>query len=93
MPCYFSEPFSSEYRTHLKHIKPQGLQSKTINAYARAIRRMGACCAGAMLVEQRRSVHPPTRRHRNKVKSTPTSKQDKKIFSVGRKLPLRTGLV
>ncbi|WP_228768244.1 hypothetical protein [Limnohabitans sp. DM1] len=37
----FPEPFSSAYRTHLQHLKLKGLQPKTIDAYARAIRRMG----------------------------------------------------
>ncbi len=34
-------PFSSAYRTNLQHLKLKGLQLKTIDAYARAIRRMG----------------------------------------------------
>ena len=40
-PSAFPEPFSSTYRSHLKHLKLKGLQSKTIDAYARTIRRMG----------------------------------------------------
>lgn len=40
-PAIFPEPFSSAYRTHLQHLKLKGLQPKTIDAYARAIRRMG----------------------------------------------------
>lgn len=40
-PAAFAEPFSSSYRTHLQHLKLKGLQPKTIDAYARAIRRMG----------------------------------------------------
>jgi site-specific recombinase XerD len=40
-PAAFSEPFSSAYRTHLQHLLLKGLQPKTIDAYARAIRRMG----------------------------------------------------
>ena len=40
-PAAFAEPFSSSYRTHLQHLKLTGLQPKTIDAYARAIRRMG----------------------------------------------------
>ena len=40
-PAAFPEPFSIAYRTHLKHLKLKGLQPKTIDAYARAIRRMG----------------------------------------------------
>ena len=33
--------FDRQYQTHLKHLKLKGLQPKTIEAYARAIRRMG----------------------------------------------------
>ena len=31
--------FDQNYQTHLKHLKLKGLQPKTIEAYARAIRR------------------------------------------------------
>lgn len=34
--------FDKHYRQHLKHLKLKGLQPKTIEAYARAIRRVGA---------------------------------------------------
>jgi site-specific recombinase XerD len=34
--------FKRQYQTHLKHLKLKGLQPKTIEAYARAIRRIGA---------------------------------------------------
>ena len=40
-PSAYPEPFASRYRTHLQHLKLKGLQPKTIDAYARAIRRMG----------------------------------------------------
>ncbi len=33
--------FDQRYQTHLKHLKLKGLQPKTIDAYAHAIRRMG----------------------------------------------------
>lgn len=33
--------FERQYQTHLKHLKLKGLQPKTIDAYARGIRRMG----------------------------------------------------
>lgn len=33
--------FDQRYQSHLKHLKLKGLQPKTIEAYARAIRRMG----------------------------------------------------
>jgi len=33
--------FDQHYQTHLKHLKLKGLQPKTIDAYSRAIRRMG----------------------------------------------------
>ena len=34
--------FKQHYQTHLKHLKLKGLQPKTIDAYARALRRIGA---------------------------------------------------
>lgn len=34
--------FDRQYQTHLKHLKLKGLQPKTIEAYARAVRRIGA---------------------------------------------------
>lgn len=34
-------PFKQNYQNHLKHLKLKGLQPKTIEAYARAIRRIG----------------------------------------------------
>ena len=34
--------FKQNYQTHLKHLKLKGLQPKTIEAYSRAIRRVGA---------------------------------------------------
>jgi site-specific recombinase XerD len=37
-----AEHFDRQYQTHLKHLKLKGLQPKTIDAYARAIRRIGA---------------------------------------------------
>jgi integrase/recombinase XerD len=33
--------FKHQYETHLKHLRLKGLQPKTIEAYARAIRRIG----------------------------------------------------
>lgn len=36
-----AEHFDRHYQTHLKHLKLKGLQPKTIEAYARAIRRIG----------------------------------------------------
>ncbi|MCP4378439.1 MAG: site-specific integrase, partial [bacterium] len=33
--------FKQNYQTHLKHLKLKGLQPKTIEAYSRAIRRIG----------------------------------------------------
>jgi site-specific recombinase XerD len=35
------ENFKQNYETHLKHLKLKGLQPKTIEAYSRAIRRIG----------------------------------------------------
>ena len=40
-PSAYPEPFASRYRTHLQHLKLKCLQPKTIDAYARCIRRMG----------------------------------------------------
>ena len=34
--------FKQKYQTHLKHLRLKGLQPKTIEAYSRAIRRIGA---------------------------------------------------
>lgn len=36
-----ADHFDRQYQTHLKHLKLKGLQPKTIEAYARAIRRIG----------------------------------------------------
>jgi integrase/recombinase XerD len=38
----YPEPFASQYRSHLQHLQLQGLRPKTIDAYARAMRRIGA---------------------------------------------------
>ena len=35
-------PFEVHYQSHLKHLVLKGLQPKTIDAYARAVRRVGA---------------------------------------------------
>lgn len=37
----FAPAFARQYETHLKHLKLKGLQPKSIDAYARAIRRLG----------------------------------------------------
>jgi hypothetical protein len=34
--------FKRKYQSHLKHLRLKGLQPKTIEAYARTIRRIGA---------------------------------------------------
>ena len=41
MKTHTAEHFDRQYQTHLKHLKLKGLQPKTIEAYARAIRRIG----------------------------------------------------
>ena len=41
MTTHLAEHFDRQYQTHLKHLKLKGLQPKTIDAYARAIRRLG----------------------------------------------------
>lgn len=42
MTINFPPNFSQQYDSQLKHLKLKGLQPKTIDAYARAIRRLGA---------------------------------------------------
>jgi len=42
MTTHSDAHFERQYQTHLKHLKLKGLQPKTIDAYARAIRRLGA---------------------------------------------------
>lgn len=37
----FPEPFDRQYQLHLKHLRLKGLQPKTIDAYARGMRRIG----------------------------------------------------
>jgi site-specific recombinase XerD len=41
MPMNFPGHFAQQYDSHLKHLKLKGLQPKTMDAYARAIRRLG----------------------------------------------------
>ena len=40
-PSAYPEPFASLYRRHLQLLQLQGLRPKTIEAYARALRRIG----------------------------------------------------
>jgi site-specific recombinase XerD len=40
--------FEAYYRQHCKHLRLKGLQPKTIEAYSRAIRRIGAYCDGRL---------------------------------------------
>ena len=42
MTASSEQTFKRSYQTHLKHLRLKGLQPKTIEAYARAIRRIGA---------------------------------------------------
>ena len=42
MSAPFAPHFNQQYETHLKHLRLKGLQPKTIEAYSRAIRRVGA---------------------------------------------------
>ena len=42
MKAAFETNFKRNYQTHLQHLKLKGLQPKTIEAYSRAIRRIGA---------------------------------------------------
>ncbi len=41
--------FKQNYERHLKHLRLKGLQPKTISAYSRAIRRIGAYFEHEML--------------------------------------------
>ena len=41
MKSFSSQNFNHNYQSHLKHLKLKGLQPKTIEAYSRAIRRIG----------------------------------------------------
>ena len=41
MTSSFKKIFKHNYQTHLKHLKLKGLQPKTIEAYSRAMRRIG----------------------------------------------------
>ena len=40
-PIEFPEPFAEQYRQHLQHLQLKGLQPKTVDACARAMRRIG----------------------------------------------------
>jgi len=42
MSAPFAPHFNQQYTTHLKHLRLKGLQPKTIEAYSRAVRRIGA---------------------------------------------------
>lgn len=41
MTSSIEQKFKRNYNTHLQHLKLKGLQPKTIEAYSRAIRRIG----------------------------------------------------
>ena len=41
MTSSIDSTFKRDYQTHLQHLRLKGLQPKTIEAYARAIRRIG----------------------------------------------------
>lgn len=43
MEALSSKTFEQNYQSHLQHLKLKGLQPKTIEAYTRAIRRIGEC--------------------------------------------------
>ncbi|MDZ7813978.1 MAG: hypothetical protein U5L74_13110 [Ideonella sp.] len=40
-PASFPEPFAGLYRRHLQHLQLKGLRPKAVEAYARAMRRIG----------------------------------------------------
>ena len=48
----FPEHFERQYQLHLKHLKLKGLQPKTIDAYARAMRRIGEHFASLWLGQE-----------------------------------------
>jgi integrase/recombinase XerD len=48
MPASCEEHFERQYQAHLKHLRLKGLQPKTIEAYARAVRRIGAYFDGCI---------------------------------------------
>lgn len=67
MNTAFSAHFDQQYQLHLKHLKLKGLQPKTIDAYARAIRRLGGyfsgqidALSGAQLTEYFNDLIGPT---------------------------------
>ena len=43
---HYPQPFLGQYQLHLKHLLLKGLQPKTIDAYARGMRRMGEYFVG-----------------------------------------------
>ena len=55
MTTSFPAHFAQQYDSHLKHLKLKGLQPKTIDAYARAIRRLGEFLATASTIFRKRS--------------------------------------
>lgn len=48
MPASCQERFERQYEAHLKHLRLKGLQPKTIEAYARAVRTIGAYFDGCI---------------------------------------------
>ena len=51
-PASFPEPFAGLYRNHLQHLQLKGLRPKTVEAYARAMRRIGDASAVQQLIAQ-----------------------------------------
>ena len=52
----FPEHFERQYQLHLKHLKLKGLPPKTIDAYARGMRRIGKYLLLPGRCAQRRAV-------------------------------------
>ncbi|MBK5966743.1 recombinase [Thiocystis minor] len=48
MPASCQERFERHYEAHLKHLRLKGLQPKTVDAYARAVRTIGAYFDGCI---------------------------------------------
>ena len=64
-PATPSAHFDRQYKLHLKHLQLKGLQPKTIDAYARAIRQLGDYFAhdiDALSEPQRTNITCPTTR-------------------------------
>ena len=64
----FPESFKQNYQSHLQHLKLKGLQPKTIDAYSRAIRRIGLAfdyrIDNLSRQQLRKRLTPPSKKNR-----------------------------